>query len=868
MTTPGAAAPGRVLPSGSPELAAVAAGPATTAAALNGTGGLREAPAALRAHSTAPPAAAVALNAEVPLSRVPPPVAQQPRAASAPAAGKEAPPAQQLPKTPGAGTRLPAPQPGAPRAPQTVTIQLPANFQIPPGTVLVRSSTGQLMLLSQQALAQVQSQSQKNSIVRQSLPANAPTVKIQTVQNSGTQVLKVSAAPHTTVTWTTPSVNSNVKKPAVIQSIASTNNSSTTVVAAKSLVTGPVAKPPISDSSVLSLATKPVSDTESRTVAQVSTSQEMLENVEKCKNFLATLIKLASSGPQAPEMGQNVKNLVQSLLEAKMEPEEFTRKLYIELKSSPQPYLLPFLKKSMLALRQLMPDAQAFIRQCLQQSGPQTAPPICSTASSASSVPAASTPVTATSLKILTGIPSQQTSGPVLCTSGVTRGSGSLQLVQTTPVLSGTLSLQGASPVPSTKPTTVRAVHPVSSTAMVATGTTSLQVVKPVHTPAMSSSPAFTAPSSVKPPSSAAATSLQALKPTSTTAAPTATTAVTTSLQSIMPVAGKPITIRVVHPSSVLSHSAQTQAVKIVQQPSGSILKKVTLEQASLHAVNKSGSIVKQITLPGNKILSLQASPVQRNKIRENGTKSFRDEDDINDVTSMAGVNLSEESACIFGSKSQSIGAIIRSCPEELFLSSDALQKKILETGKSHDITEVNSDVLNLISHATQERLRGLLEKLTVIAQHRTMTCKGNDKYTITSDTRAQLRFLEQLDQIEKQRKDEEEREVLLRAAKSRTNKEDPEQLRLKQKAKELQQLELAQMQQMEANHAALAAIGPRKKRPLDSSGLEGLNRSPSLAKPNLHPRITRICLRDLIFCMEQEKELKHSLALYRALLK
>lgn len=32
---------------------------------------------------------------------------------------------------------------------------------------------------------------------------------------------------------------------------------------------------------------------------------------------------------------------------------------------------------------------------------------------------------------------------------------------------------------------------------------------------------------------------------------------------------------------------------------------------------------------------------------------------------------------------------------------------------------ELNSDVVNLISHATQERLRGLLEKLTVIAQHR-----------------------------------------------------------------------------------------------------------------------------------------------------
>lgn len=37
---------------------------------------------------------------------------------------------------------------------------------------------------------------------------------------------------------------------------------------------------------------------------------------------------------------------------------------------------------------------------------------------------------------------------------------------------------------------------------------------------------------------------------------------------------------------------------------------------------------------------------------------------------------------------------------------------------------ELNSDVVNLVSHATQERLRGLLEKLTVIAQHRVSTHK------------------------------------------------------------------------------------------------------------------------------------------------
>ena len=52
------------------------------------------------------------------------------------------------------------------------------------------------------------------------------------------------------------------------------------------------------------------------------------------------------------------------------------------------------------------------------------------------------------------------------------------------------------------------------------------------------------------------------------------------------------------------------------------------------------------------------------------------------------------------------------------------LHISILSTGKKHDITELNSDAVNLISHATQERLRGLLEKLTTIAQHRMTTYK------------------------------------------------------------------------------------------------------------------------------------------------
>lgn len=51
---------------------------------------------------------------------------------------------------------------------------------------------------------------------------------------------------------------------------------------------------------------------------------------------------------------------------------------------------------------------------------------------------------------------------------------------------------------------------------------------------------------------------------------------------------------------------------------------------------------------------------------------------------------------------------------------------------------------------------------------------------------RAQLKFLEKLDDVERKRHDDQEREMLLRAAKSRSKNEDPEQAKLKAKAKEV----------------------------------------------------------------------------------
>ncbi|XP_058668869.1 transcription initiation factor TFIID subunit 4B [Ammospiza caudacuta] len=821
------AAPVRLMPGGHPEQAAACA------------------PAAGSAPDRGSPAAAVPAG----------PAAALPRPAGTPAVRGAAPG---------------VPRPVAPKGPPAATLQLPANLQLPPGTVLIRSSNGHLMLLSQQSIGQAQNQTQNNTSVRPSVPTSTPAIRICAVQNSGTQLVKkIAAAPVKTLSQTTNAVVSTVQTPAVIQPAAATA-SVTTVTAVKPLSTGTPVKLPVTGPPAQAISQKAVSvKAEGTTVAQTSASTEMLENVKKCKNFLATLVKLASSGPQAPEMGQNVKNLVQNLLEAKIEPEEFTKKLYTELKSSPQPYLVPFLKKSVLALRQLMPDPQSFIQQCMEQPAP--AQEEVSTCPSAAPVP--STGAT-TSAVATTALPAVKPS-PAAVTAPVV----------VTPVLTSTSAaapLQAVKAVPSPATGTV-ALGPAASVLTVASsGLTAVQPGKPVLTSALP------------------APSLQAAKPVLVS---TVASSATTPLQPLKPVVGTPIAIKISQPSSIVARSAGApQVVKVkqlvVQQPSGAIVKQVsTLPQPSVLTLQTSaekkmplntlvqssqfpaGSILKQITLPRNKILSLQASPVQKVKMKENGATSFRDEDDLNDVTSMAGVNLSEENACILAANSELIGTMIHSCADEPFLSLEALQSKILNIGKRHDIMELNSDVVNLISHATQERLRGLLEKLTVIARHRVSTHKGSDKYIICSDTRAQLRFLEKLDHLEKQRRDEEEREMLLRAAKSRSNKEDPEQLRLKQKAKEMQQLELAQMQQREANLTALAAIGPRKKRPLDSlnigSGLEGLKSNGiagssgfSLTKQMLCPRVTRVCLRDLIFCMEQEREMKHSLRLYRALLK
>lgn len=72
--------------------------------------------------------------------------------------------------------------------------------------------------------------------------------------------------------------------------------------------------------------------------------QQVDTTKEKCRKFLANLLELSSREPKAVE--RNVRTLIQELIDAKVEPEEFCDRLEKLLNASPQPCLIGFLKVS------------------------------------------------------------------------------------------------------------------------------------------------------------------------------------------------------------------------------------------------------------------------------------------------------------------------------------------------------------------------------------------------------------------------------------------------------------------------------------------------------------------------------------------
>ncbi|CAG01222.1 unnamed protein product [Tetraodon nigroviridis] len=568
---------------------------------------------------------------------------------------------------------------------QQTTIQLPPGFTIPPGKVagcciyasfsiyvaqcavyslmnvpsgplgmvLVRTELGQLVMVPQQALAQVQAQAQaqaqNNISPRPATPTTGASYRVATPQKGPLAPAVAVMAPQQTPVVMAPQGLSQAPSQPVQPPQSGIATASGAPVVSQVCFCAHYTPCPLH--STLKGA---------GTVTSARRPAEMQENVKKCKNFLATLIKLASHNSPSPETSKNVKALVQDLLDAKIEPEEFTSRLQAELKSSPQPYLVPFLKKSLPALRLSLLNSQQSLTQPPQQ-GVKTAPG---------------------------GTPTAMVTGPA-----------------------------------------VRIHHPNSIS------TTGGANVLPTGTLAGHSG--------------------------------------AVGIKTAGAVGGH------VRMPVVITQSVRAQGMK---------KKKIKYATFRESTVGK-GTIIQTGKSPLG--MAVQISGNQKNKLNDPGGGSFR-------------YILPEELLpfLVYLTWGQHFSKMpLRTAGYSLSLGS-----------KRFGVTEVPMEAVTFISHAAQSRLRTVIEKVSTVAQHRLDSCKDDEYYEQTADVRSQLRFFEQLERIEKQRKDEQEREILLKAAKSRSRQEDPEQARLKQKAKEMQQQELAQMRQRDANLTALAAIGPRKK--------------------------------------------------------
>ncbi len=90
------------------------------------------------------------------------------------------------------------------------------------------------------------------------------------------------------------------------------------------------------------------------------------------RNFLHTLLNLARNS--VPDKYPLVRTLIQDLLDDRIDPETFIKKIQIE-KNPPSPSLVPFLKKAMAQWRHVNGSQSVPIERFLEMAQGQTTTP-------------------------------------------------------------------------------------------------------------------------------------------------------------------------------------------------------------------------------------------------------------------------------------------------------------------------------------------------------------------------------------------------------------------------------------------------------------------------------------------------------------
>ena len=126
--------------------------------------------------------------------------------------------------------------------------------------------------------------------------------------------------------------------------------------------------------------------------------------------------------------------------------------------------------------------------------------------------------------------------------------------------------------------------------------------------------------------------------------------------------------------------------------------------------------------------------------IKRSGGSLSSTDDDINDVTAMGGVNLSDEARKL--GTAEHVGSILRSARDTAFLQTGLLHQKVARICQEKGLAAPPQEVLNLISAATQERLKTCVSKLSVVAEHRMDLIKSEGGTLVESTVNSETNIL------------------------------------------------------------------------------------------------------------------------------
>ncbi|XP_027204220.2 uncharacterized protein LOC113797943 [Dermatophagoides pteronyssinus] len=683
-----------------------------------------------------------------------------------------------------------SPQALAAAAPQTVAGHQLSGLRLQLPTAAAQTGTANI---STTGPTNVTIQPPTSSTIRTQLSGNQIVLPVSLAATAGgnTQVATIPANKVSQILPPSQMIAGNVSIPTpTMQTIVSTQSSPSNVTS-NSVTTSASSGHQAPQLRVHTTATN--SQVNSAAPSQMSPTTAKM----KCKNFLSTLIRLASEQPES--VATNVKSLIQGLIDDTIQPEDFTTQLQRELNSSEQPCLVPFLKKSLPFLR------YSLMKEELKIEGVRPPPPSATMAYPSNHHPMAG----AQNLSHIQNISPVPTISPQSRPSPLPPG---VRLLGPNSNLMTTGNVPaGAQIITSLQPPHQQQLHqpPLGSSNHLhhhhqqhqQNSLGPIVLTSPNH---HTHCPTITSHTGHQHPGLMSMSMSPNIQTTNTSLSHQRLPIHSNVQQQSSPLLSSP--------SSLASPSLQTPPPPAKSKKSSS-KSKAKSEKAKKEKAAASVTSVASTTSSSTAPLGSTIVPGGERNATATASSSFREDDDINDVAAMGGVNLAEESQRILAGNAEIIGQQIRSCKDEPFLYTSPLQQKLNKIVKRYDLEDCSHDVVALVSHAAEERLKTLVEHLGAIAEHRQENLRTNHNYEIVQDVKAQAQFLQELDRIEKRRHEEQEREVLIKAAKSRSKVDDPDHIAIKARAKEMQRLEMEELRQREANKTALQAIGNPKKR-------------------------------------------------------